>query len=366
VNKIIQHLQQLNLEQSQAFSSDEARKTRAHYRVDHPTEFSATECMDGRVEIQVATGVPVGIIQPYRTLGGMFDIGSPYFGDVINDWVDYSNSRGRDCVMFVTYHFSKTAKHLGCKGFNYETADASAYMGTLRREVEQSFVLKKKPLHAIKVGIETDEGALVLHGDDGVVLNMADALLFSRGDLLSRVRQLYPRMNHQMLIDLVELLVGNQQHIQAIRAENRQPSELDHDESALLFGRGFHWLHKPNLALNVGPFDKDLTRPVVVAAGILAKNLQNRRSFSKEDGVVLMTSAVSMGDEAKDVPLREKKSIYLAKIAYEAIMKEVPELRDCLHVVAGVMNHETRMYTMIDPTRLEFVKAPSMSHFVTV
>ncbi|NWF73057.1 MAG: hypothetical protein HXY51_08495, partial [Nitrospirae bacterium] len=47
----------------------------------------ALKCMDGRLNLSVATNTPPGIIEPIRNLGGRFDLGWPHFGEVITEQV---------------------------------------------------------------------------------------------------------------------------------------------------------------------------------------------------------------------------------------------------------------------------------------
>src|SRR5438445_4151094 len=65
------------------FQSPESFLARSLYLAQHPTAFIALSCMDGRINISVATGTPAGIIVPLRNLGGRFDLGWPHFGSVL-------------------------------------------------------------------------------------------------------------------------------------------------------------------------------------------------------------------------------------------------------------------------------------------
>ncbi|HSL03133.1 MAG TPA: hypothetical protein VK901_06300, partial [Nitrospiraceae bacterium] len=65
------------------FQSSESYQARSFYIAQHPTAIVALNCMDGRVNISVATGTPAGIILPFRNLGGRFSLGWPYFGELL-------------------------------------------------------------------------------------------------------------------------------------------------------------------------------------------------------------------------------------------------------------------------------------------
>jgi hypothetical protein len=43
--------------------------------------------MDGRLNLPVMTQTAVGIIQPFRNLGGKFDLGWPFFQATLETWI---------------------------------------------------------------------------------------------------------------------------------------------------------------------------------------------------------------------------------------------------------------------------------------
>ena len=77
------------------FRSPEACLARELYLAKHPTAIIVLKCMDGRINIPVATGTPPGIIQPIRNLGGMFNLGWPHLGEVLAHHVLRMTSSGR-------------------------------------------------------------------------------------------------------------------------------------------------------------------------------------------------------------------------------------------------------------------------------
>ena len=64
-------------------SSPEAWLARQRCLAEHPTAIAVLKCMDGRINIPVATQTPAGILMPFRNLGGMFDLGWPHLGEVL-------------------------------------------------------------------------------------------------------------------------------------------------------------------------------------------------------------------------------------------------------------------------------------------
>ena len=57
--------------------------------------------MDGRINISVATDTPAGIILPLRNLGGRFNLGWPYFAEVL---AGQSGIRSQEDDALLYYH----------------------------------------------------------------------------------------------------------------------------------------------------------------------------------------------------------------------------------------------------------------------
>ena len=72
---------------SAAYCDPEACLARELHRARHPTAIAVLKCMDGRINIPIATNTPPGIIQPFRNLGGFFDLGWPHLGEVLAGFV---------------------------------------------------------------------------------------------------------------------------------------------------------------------------------------------------------------------------------------------------------------------------------------
>jgi hypothetical protein len=111
----------------------EAWLARERYLAEHPTAIAVLKCMDGRINIPVATNTPVGILMPFRNLGGIFDLGWPHLGEVLAHHVQRVVSAGRHVVFLVTYHYSQGDPRRGCAGFDYDTAAAIAHTYEIRR-----------------------------------------------------------------------------------------------------------------------------------------------------------------------------------------------------------------------------------------
>lgn len=330
-----------NREQSAEFSNSAARLARAQYRARHSTEIAALKCMDGRLNLSVMTEMPPGIIQPYRNIGGKFDLGWPFLGLLFKDWVQYAVNMGRDCLVLTTYHFSKGEHHRGCKGFGYDTEGAKGSAERLRDQFNTVF--GRPVVYPIVVGMETDEDALVFHGDNGEVFPVSEHIDMPFPDLLEKFTSLYPDMRPKVRIDLLQLVLGNQRVIRRIRTENRMPIDLDHREQIIGVGRGFDWLHLPNKALIVGPYSQDWASAVATAGSIILSNKKEGR-LAEDAGVLLLISALSReGENTSDWKLAQEKVKYLLTHALEALSQATPELLEGnFKVLSGVVNADTR------------------------
>lgn len=347
-NPIISFLLEHNKRQSEIFCSPDAALSRRQYRALHPTEIAALKCMDGRLNLAIQTQTPPGIIQPFRNLGGQFDIGWPYFGEIMSGWVNYVTSKGRSGVILVTYHYAKGDQHRGCRGFHYDAPAAKAYTHDLKNQIERVFGTEHKVIYPIQVGIETDDEALTLHGKDGATLNLAEELNLSEDDLRQRVEKLYPDMGQQMVADIMPMLLGNQRHIAKIKASNRPLMNTEHMEQVLVVGRGVDWLHLPNKALIVGPYSYNLREPIVAAAGILLDNMKDGR-VPEKDGVVLLTSAAYREDAGFERLRAIEKAHSMAEFSLQAIFEALPELKPHLHLLMGIVDLNTRVMTVAEP-----------------
>lgn len=352
MNKVTKQLLDRNEEQSALFSSADACGARAAYRAEHPTEIAALKCMDGRLNLPFITGTEPGIVQPFRNIGGIFDLGWPHFGQVFQKWVDYSLSRGRKCIVFVTYHYSKGDPHRGCAGHKYDTDAARRNAFELRDQTERVFGVGHSVVYPIVVGIETDEDTLVFHGshNDGTVLDLSTCLDASAALLEGKFRALYPDMNARMLADLMPHVLGNIAHIRSLRAQsNRKVVDMDHREQVICVGRGFDWLHWPNKALIVGPYSPNLAGPISIAGKVVLANIKNNR-IDPKDGVVLMSSAVHRNESAFERNRAVEKARSLAQIAYDALAStpDLAELMPHIHVLVGTVDETTRKLTPVE------------------
>lgn len=349
-NTIVSFLLEHNKKQSKAFAGPDATLSRRRYRAEHPTEIAALKCMDGRLNLAVITETPPGTIQPLRNIGGMFDLGWPFFGEVFGGWVRYSVGKGRRCLALATYHFSKGDVHRGCAGHKYDTDAAKKCAIDLKAQIERVYGEEHETVYPVVVGIETDEDGLVIHGRDGETIDLSTIGAWAEEELRHRIEAMFPDMHPQMVVDFMPLLRGNLRHIAKIRESKRPIEDAEHKEQIIAVGRGFDWLHIANKALIIGPYSYNLGGPIGTAGKIILSNFKDGR-IRKEEGIALLTSA-AYRDEAGEEPLRAiEKALSLARFSLETLEKEVPELVPHIQVVAGIVNTHTRLFTRIPFTK---------------
>lgn len=323
---------------SQTFTDPETWLARQRYHAVHPTDIVAFKCMDGRINIPVATHTPPGVIQPFRNLGGMFHLGWPHLNEALSHHVLRTVAAGRQTLALITYHFSAGSPGRGCAGFNYDTDAAIAHTHAVKEQVEEVFGRGHGSVYPIVCGFETDEDALTLHGIDGGRLNLAEIGPDQADGLAPRLATLYPDMSAQMRADLMPLLLGNLARIAQVRGQNRA-LDIEHREWMICVGRGFDFLHTPNLALIIGPYSPNLEDPLRKAASIILNNMRVGRI--PDDGFLLLASAPyeELGvDRARAV----LKARFMAEFTAELIGREFPALADKMHRRTAVLNWQSR------------------------
>jgi len=330
-----------------AFRSPESFLARERYLAEHPTAIAVLKCMDGRINIPVATNTPAGILMPFRNLGGMFDLGWPHLGEVLAHHVQRMTSQGRRVLFLITYHFSQGDPARGCAGFNHDTGAAMRHAYEIRAQVEHIFGAGHGTVYPLVCGFETDQDALILHGSDGATLNMAHISPRETAALPPRLAALLPDMPAQMRADLLPLLHGNLAHIEDVRAQiarNERLLDIEHREWMICLGRGFDFLHTPNVALIIGPYSPNLDVPIRTAAGIIENNMAAGRI--PDDGFLLLAS-VPYDEIGVDRARAELKSRFLSQFAAGVIHQEFPALAGRMAMRTAVLDWRSRQLELI-------------------
>ncbi len=329
---------------SAEFCSPEAFLARERYLALHPTAIAVLKCMDGRINIPVATKTPPGIIQPFRNLGGMFDMGWPHLGEVLAQYVQRMVRSGRRVLILITYHFSRGDVHRGCSGFGCNTEAAIAHTRQIQRQMEAIFGAGHDSVYPLICGFETDEDALLLHSPDGHILDLSGDMTVE--DLAAELALRFHDMPHEVRSDLLPLLAGNLAHITGLRQEKRALT-VEHREWMICLGRGFDFLHTPNLALIIGPYSPDLSDPIRKAAAIIENNMAAGRI--PDDGFLLLAS-VPYDEIGVDRARAVMKSHFLSQFASEVIEREFPDLAVKMMRRTAVLDWNSRRIEALSET----------------
>ena len=190
----------------EAFRSPEAWLARERYLAEHPTAIAVLKCMDGRINIPVATNTPTGILMPFRNLGGMFDLGWPHLGEVLAHHVLRMTSAGRRVLFLITYHWSKGDPRRGCAGFQFDTGGVAHTRNAAGRTFRQR--------SAYLCGSNRRRRL----GDQGSISRVSAK---EAATLEPRLAALLPDMPAQMRADLLPLLRGNLERIAQVREQAR-------------------------------------------------------------------------------------------------------------------------------------------------
>lgn len=347
----IDWLMELSRTHSANFCSPESHLARQRYLAEHDTQIVALKCMDGRIHLPYVTRTPLGIIRPFRNLGGIFNLGWPYLGDMLTDTVQEAVSSGRRVLMIITYHFSKGDRSRGCAGFDCNREAAMAHAWEIRQQMETLFGAAHQTVYPLVCGFETDEDALILHSPAGQQLDLAQwaptasTATASNRQLAATLSSLFPDMPDAILRDLIPMVSGNIAHIADIRHSRRELA-IEHREWVICVGRGFDFLHIPNLALIIGPYSPDLSHPIRQAAGIIRANMENHRIPA--DGFLLLSSSpyLEPGPQKAKATL---KSRFLAEFAANVVRNDFPDLASGMVTRTAILNWQERKLEILAP-----------------
>ena len=342
---LVSFILERNKKQSADFRSPGSQLSRRLYRAQHPSEILALKCMDGRLNLSIMTKTPPGIIKPYRNIGGNFDLGWPFFGRLMLDDIEYAVSKGRPTYVLSTYHFSKGDVHRGCAGHSYDTDAARKGAMRLRDQFESAFGANHTTVFPLVVGMETDEGGLVFHGGGKRTFDVANHADASLESIHSELRHMYPEIPDMVLEDLLPLVVGNQKYVRDTRAAHRPVVEMEHREQIIAVGRGFDWLHLPNRALMIGPYDPKWEDAVVTAGNIVLGNMKAKRIPEREGALLLVLAPFrSIG---ADQGVADEKALYLAREAERVLAERVPTIMKKLKILVGTVDLNTRNFHLL-------------------
>lgn len=330
------HRRILSVNEAQSAAYVAAEGARQRYWATHRTFLACVKCMDGRVVLPVMTKTPVGIVKPFRAIGGRFEIFWPSFLGRVRAWVDDAMAHGSRASILLSYHYSASDPHQGCAGWHYDTNAARAHAEKLREQLAYVFGEELVPL---VIGIETDSDAITFHGSHGDV--NAGALPADEGAVAEALARAMPAVPAEVRRDLVPLLIGNAGRVAELRLSPRDTHHLGHDERILAVGQGFDWLAEENAALIVNDADPSLSESIRVAAGILATNLR-----AAPDEAATLFTCIPYHDPGIDRRQAEVRARGLLAFAEAVVEKHEPALMASGRVLrlAGVVWSPARRF----------------------
>jgi hypothetical protein len=213
-----------------------------------------------------------------------------------------------------------------------------AHTHAIKRQIEHTFGVGHGTVYPIVCGFETDEDALVLHGSSGEMLDISQLTARDQDGLRPRLEQIFPDMPSQTHHDLEPLVLGNVDRIAEVQKTERT-LDVEHREWMICVGRGFDFLHMPNLALIIGPYSPDLAEPIHQAGGIIDANMRAGRI--PDDGFLLLAS-VPYAEVGVDRARAELKSRFLSKFAADVIRAQHPKLAPKMQVRTAVLDWRSR------------------------
>ncbi|MSR84861.1 hypothetical protein EXS71_00225 [Candidatus Uhrbacteria bacterium] len=324
-----QRILEINAEKSMQYTTDESARNR--YWASHPTFFACIKCMDGRVNFPVMTKTPVGIVKPFRAIGGKFEAWWPSFLGRVRHWVEKAESMGCRSFIFVTYHYSASDAHLGCAGWKYDTKAARAHAEKLQQELSYIF---GEQMTAIVAGVETDHDLLTLHGPHA---DLSGEMLAgkSEAEVYQTIASIFPDMNQQTNHDLAPFLLGNAGRVEELTRQPRDLKQKGHNERIIAVGQGFDWLVEENLALIINDADPNLADSIRVAGSLIEKNLKDA---PPGDDATIFTS-IPYRNPGLDYRQAVVRSQGLRLFAERVLQESFPDLMKSgrLHSLAAVM-----------------------------
>lgn len=325
---------ELNKKHSEMFQSQ--RLERELYLAKHPTNVMVFKCMDGRIHMPTVTNTPLGIMRPFRNIGGKFNLGWPLLNESFDQHVKNAVAKGNRTLVLVTYHYSAGDVHRGCAGFHYDLAESKKFTENFRQQILRTYGKNNGVVVPILVGLETDKDALIFHGEDGGAHDLSTFEDMDATSLIQYFRKVYPSMPDRVLNDLIPLIQGNITCIKETEKKGKPIDKMVHGEWILAVGKGFDWLHTPNMALIVGPYDPNIGAPIATAAGIIQSNIDAKRVTG---GFVLLSSAIYSDSLEKTRTI--ERSRFINQLSQDLIAKEYPEMVGQMHTLSVILDADS-------------------------
>jgi Carboxysome Shell Carbonic Anhydrase len=298
------------------------------------------KCGDGRVHLPLVTGMPIGFIQPIRSLGGIFSTGWFALSERLCQIVEEAIDQALRNLFLVVYHYSESDdKTLGCRGAGYSKDTAMEHTMRFVHEAELLFGIGHDQVEIMPLGLETDMDALVFHDRKGD--KKLEILRFVNEDettVREEIRALCPERPKKIVNCLTELAMGNIAHIRDLQMRPRVNERNDHHEQVVGIGTGFQGIHVINRMVIVSPLVPDLPNSIGMAADILRENFETGR-ITKPEGVLFSNIGYSKPGLRREAAVAQ--SLYLAREAREVSNQRLPQFEGGMQELTCVTNLET-------------------------
>jgi len=315
----------------------ESMDKRRVYRSKFKVRIRVFICMDGRLNFDIMTETPLGVMQSERNIGARNDLSYDALNVRMREFVQSAIDAGEEVLLIITYHDD-------CRGWDYCAKAAEQNAMTFATSLREAFY--GCPVSVVVMGIMTHRQQLVLH--HGVTLERVvttGELPRDRQKICELARMIYPDCPTSVQENLAELIVGNVRHIGKIKGEHKK---LTHNERVLCIGNGFDWLHRRNyeLILKRDAPESECREATRGAWGLLFDNLDNNR-ISKEDRLLLYGSEVYDNSDWK-MRLAIPRARRSTALGLSVLEEHFPQRRHQVHVMTGVTNWYNREVTLVD------------------
>jgi hypothetical protein len=233
----------------------------------HMLQPSVSVCVDGRtLDIGWALGLPMGMLEPYRSAGAKSDLRNDYYCarrsqklrrlQAVQIRAGASPKRMGELAMF-TVHHSFSQPLAGCAAWACDTSLALENAQRLANQYNEVF--NGNPVIGFPMLVDTDWDAMTVIGPDGRldVRSLIDDLAMQNGsrveELVRRLCAIFPptwsvlsRLEPEFAgafhRELAELLSGNIEFVRNVIASKRPPELLEHQERMVFVGRHADWI----------------------------------------------------------------------------------------------------------------------------
>lgn len=294
----------------------------------------------------------LGTIEVHRSVGAEYDLGCPSYRIPIEHWYNYSvNKEGCTCIVLNAYHFSAGHPKLGCAGHNNDREAAKACVERLSRQYGRVF--DGDYLYSMVIGHETDTESWVIHdplGDEIDILKLTEEDL----PLEERIRAHFPDMPSQAIPSFTRMLESNLRHSLTMRNTPRPHHRAGHKEVGVMFGRGTEWAMTDKV-LKLSPYPLDMAAQLRDAARILWHTFRTKHPAPAmpDEPFVLLTTGVCYDISCvKKQRFAMEEAQALAREGFKHMTARVPEMRNCLEVIPGTINNDTRLFEPIEDFEL--------------